>query len=503
VGGLYEEDETVPAPWRPRLDPASPADTETMAAAPRPPAPPTPRRPRRSFPTAAAGLIVAVAVLLGVAIGHDVWSPSSPSTQVAENGVGSGQSQFPAITPGGSGAGGSGAGGYSGSAGSGSSPFGSGSSGGGSSSSSGGSGSSSAGSGSSSGAAANPGSGAPANAESIAAKVDPALVDVNSTFSYQNAKGAGTGIVLTSNGEILTNNHVVDGASSISVTDVGNGKTYSGTVVGYDSEKDIAVIQLADASGLQTAKLGDSSTAAAGDPVVAIGNAGGTGGTPSTAAGSITATNQSITAGDEIDGSSEQLSGLIETNADVQAGDSGGSLVNSSGEVIGVDTAASEGFSFRSAAAASEGFAIPINQALTLASQIESGQGSSTVHIGPTAFLGVLVSASNEQQTSQGGGSFNGGSYSYSYSYGSGGTGGSTTSGAQIDGVTSGDAAEKAGLVQGDTITSLNGQTVDSPATLTKLIVGLKPGQSVQLGWVDSSGQSHTTTVVLGTGPPA
>ena len=212
---------------------------------------------------------------------------------------------------------------------------------------------------SSSGGSTTTGGGAPANAESIAAKVDPALVDINSTFGSEGAKGAGTGIVLTANGEILTNNHVVDLATSISVTDIGNGKTYPATVVGYDSTKDIAVLQLQGASGLQTAKLGDSSTAAVGDPVVALGNAGGTGGTPSAAAGSITALNQSITAGDDLDGSSEQLSGLIQTNADVQAGDSGGSLVNSSGEVIGVDTAASDGFSFRGGSRCQPGLCDP------------------------------------------------------------------------------------------------------------------------------------------------
>ncbi len=169
----------------------------------------------------------------------------------------------------------------------------------------------------------------------------PGLVDVNSTLGYEGASGAGTGIVLTSTGEILTNNHVIDGATSISVTDVGNGKTYKATVVGYDKSHDIAVLQLQGASGLKTAKIGDSSKATVGESVVAIGNAGGTGGTPSAAGGSIIALNQQITASDELGGASEQLTGLIEVNADVQPGDSGGSLVNSAGQVIGIDTAAS------------------------------------------------------------------------------------------------------------------------------------------------------------------
>ena len=179
----------------------------------------------------------------------------------------------------------------------------------------------------------------------IASRVDPGLVDVTSTLGYQGAKAMGTGIVLTSNGEILTNNHVINGATSVSVTDIGNGKTYKATVVGYDESQDIAVLQLSGASGLTTATTGDSSAVQVGENVVALGNAGGVGGTPSVAAGTVTALNQSITASDEGSGTSEQLSGLIETNADIQAGDSGGSLVNSYGQVIGVDTAASSGSS--------------------------------------------------------------------------------------------------------------------------------------------------------------
>ena len=162
----------------------------------------------------------------------------------------------------------------------------------------------------------------------IASKVDPGIVDVTSTLGYQQATAMGTGIVLTSNGEILTNNHVINGATAISVTDIGNGKTYKATVVGYDESHDIAVLQLSGASGLTTASTGDSSSVGVGDSVVALGNAGGVGGTPAVAAGTVTALNQSITASDESSSSSEQLTGLLETNANIQAGDSGGPLVN-------------------------------------------------------------------------------------------------------------------------------------------------------------------------------
>jgi len=320
--------------------------------------------------------------------------------------------------------------------------------------------------------------------------VTPGLVDVNSTFSYQGASGAGTGIVLTSNGEVITNNHVINGATSISVTDLGNGKTYKATVVGYDDTDDVAVLQLQNASGLTTASIGNSSSATVGEPIVAIGNAGGTGGTPTSAGGSITGLNQSVTASDALDGLSEQLTGLIGVNADVQPGDSGGPLVNSSGQVLGIDTAGSGGstFEFSGPSATSEAFAIPINTAISIAKQIESSQGTSTIHVGSTAFLGVTVSSSGSA----------GGIGSYF-----GGSGAPTTSGATIAGVVSGGAASEAGLVAGDVITSFDGQTVATSATLTHLLVPLHPGDKVAVSWTDSSGTSHTATVVLQSGPPA
>jgi S1-C subfamily serine protease len=123
----------------------------------------------------------------------------------------------------------------------------------------------------------------------IRAATNPGLVDVVTTLGYQGAKAAGTGVVLTSNGEVLTNNHVVKGATSIKAIDKGNGRTYTAKVVGYDASHDIAVIQLQHASGLQTANLGDSSTVRVGDKVVGIGNALGRGGTPAAATGKVTA----------------------------------------------------------------------------------------------------------------------------------------------------------------------------------------------------------------------
>ena len=346
---------------------------------------------------------------------------------------------------------------------------------------------------SSSGSAASsptPGAGAPSDVSGIAAKVAPALVDVNSTFNYQNAAGAGTGVVVSSDGEVITNNHVVNGATSISVTDVGNGKTYRASVVGYDASHDIAVLQLQGASGLTTASIGDSATASVGEPIVAVGNAGGAGGTPTSAGGAITGLNQSVTAGDDLNGTSEQLAGMIGVNANVQAGDSGGSLVNSAGQVLGIDTAGSSGSTsvdFSSQSSSAEAFAVPIDTAMSIANQIESGQGTSTIHVGSTAFLGVMTTSN----ASQGGTGF-------------GDSGASAgTAGVTVAGVVSGGAAAQAGLAQGDVITSFDGQTLSAASDLTKLLVPLHPGDKVQVGWVDSSGQSHTGTVDLGSGPPA
>jgi S1-C subfamily serine protease len=323
----------------------------------------------------------------------------------------------------------------------------------------------------------------------IAARVDPGLVDVVSTDGLQQATSAGTGIVLTSNGEILTNNHVIEGATAINVTDIGNGRTYTATVVGYDASHDVAVLQLQGASGLTVASLGDSSSVRVGDNVVALGNAGGKGGTPSVAAGTVTALNQSITASDEGSGTSEQLTGLIQTDADIQPGDSGGSLVNTYGQVIAIDTAASSSYQFQAQSSSGEqAYAIPINEAVSIANRIEAGTTSADVHIGATAFLGI------ETQPASSSG-FGGG-------FGSGGSG-TSGSGVTIEGTISGSPAANAGLTAGDEITSLGGQQVATAEDVTHVLVSYHPGDSISMTWLDQSGQSHTATLTLTAGPAA
>ena len=210
----------------------------------------------------------------------------------------------------------------------------------------------------------------------VADRVDPALVDINTTLGYEQAEAAGTGLVLTSDGEILTNNHVIEGSTSITATDIGNGHTYKAKVVGYDRSHDIAVIKLLNASGLQTVTLGNSSAAVTGQKVVALGNAGGKGGRPSVVAGHVTGLNAAITASDASAGTSEKLTGLIRHNAAIQPGDSGGPLADTTGDVIGINTAASsQNFQF-SGPQSTQGFAIPINRAIAIAKQINTGQAS-------------------------------------------------------------------------------------------------------------------------------
>ncbi|NNC11963.1 PDZ domain-containing protein [Planctomonas sp. JC2975] len=322
------------------------------------------------------------------------------------------------------------------------------------------------------------------------------VVVIDTTLSYEGSEAAGTGIVLTSSGEILTNNHVVDGSTSISVTVVSTGKTYTASVVGTDATDDVAVLQLSGASGLATATL-DNGSVSVGDDVTAVGNAGGTG-TLTAADGTVTGTDKSITTQAEGVVASESLTGLIETDAGIQAGDSGGPLLDAQGEVIGIDTAAS------ASSSVSDGYAIPIGNALDIAKQIESGRASSTITIGLPAFLGVEV-ASDSSDYGYSGSQGDQGGQGYLGGQGYSGSQGSTTSqaGAAIGGVIDGGPAASAGIVAGDTITAVNGTAIGSSSDLTTTLAQFHPGDSVSVTWTDSAGMSHTASVKLASGPAA
>jgi S1-C subfamily serine protease len=318
-------------------------------------------------------------------------------------------------------------------------------------------------------AQSNPASAADTSTGSATAAQQVGVVDIDTVLRYQVAEAAGTGMVLTSSGEVLTNNHVIEGATSIKVTVVSTGATYTAKVVGTDPSDDVAVLQLQGASGLQTAKIDNSSDVSVGDAVTAVGNAGGVGGTPSAAKGSVVALNQTLTASNENGSNPETLTGMIEINAPVVSGDSGGPLYDSHNDVVGMDTAASANFGAGAGAGQTVAYAIPISKALSIADKIEAGQASSRIHIGNPAFLGVSL------QDSEGG--------------------------PVVASIANGTPAASSGLQVGDVITSVDGKSVSSAQALSTTIAGHRPGDRISLGWTDTSGQSHTATITLATGP--
>jgi S1-C subfamily serine protease len=297
-------------------------------------------------------------------------------------------------------------------------------------------------------------------------------------LGYDGASAAGTGIVLTSDGLVLTNNHVIDGSTAITVTVATTGKTYTATVVGTDVTDDVALLKLQGASGLTTAAQDTHGLPAVGAGVTAVGNASG-GGMLMAAGGVVTQLNSSVTASSGYTVQGETLGGMIEFDAAVVAGDSGGALLNKQGEVVGITTAASVG------SATIVAYAIPIDNALAIANKIETGDQSGGVVLGYPAFLGVAVAN-------------NGGAMP-----GLGSSGLGTVAGAQLAHVYAGTPAASAGLVAGDAIIAIDGVAVTSADGLLAAISSHKPGDSVRLTWTDSSGSTHSATVKLAQGPAA
>jgi S1-C subfamily serine protease len=373
-------------------------------------------------------------------------------------------------------------------------------------------------------------------------KVEPSLVIINTTLQYSSEQAAGTGMVLNSTGLILTNNHVIENATKITATSVATGKTYPAKVVGYDVTGDVAEIQLQGVSGLRPITPANPATIKSGLPVVAMGNAEGQSQiVPAT--GQVTGTNQTITASDQGGTvTSETLHGMIQTNADIVAGDSGGPLANAAGQVIGMDTAGNEVTTPGQQSAS--GFAIPINTAMAVASQITGGHASSTIVVGYPPFIGIYIGegtdssptaqAQQEENGLGGNGGFGGGFGNGGGGGGFGGSGGggfggsgtgtgsgnsegcytnnasltvpetiaSVNSGTLVLGTICGSPAAAAGLTAGSVITSAGGETVGSPASLTTAMSKYRPGAHISLTWVTPSGQTKTGTVTLTAGPP-
>jgi S1-C subfamily serine protease len=343
--------------------------------------------------------------------------------------------------------------------------------------------------------------------QAIFTKVKPGLVIISTTLQYDSEAAAGTGMVINADGLVLTNNHVIEESTAITATVVSTGKTYRATVVGYDQTGDVALIQLRNASGLTTVPIGNSSSVKVGNAVVALGNAEGQGAITAVP-GHVTALDQSITASDE--GSSttaENLNGMIQTNADIVPGDSGGPLASSAG-VIGMDTAGNDANDQQ----ASTGFAIPINTALSVARQIAGGHASSTVTIGYPPFVGIFVGSGSssspqaqaQQEEQQNGGGT--GSTAQCYTSNSDLTVPSAIApvsvGTLIIGTICGSPAASAGMTGGAVITAVNGQAIGSPDDLTGVLARFHPGDVISVTWVSPSGQRTTSSLHLTAGPP-
>lgn len=308
-----------------------------------------------------------------------------------------------------------------------------------------------------------------------AAGLKPGVVDISTTLGYKSEFGAGTGIVLSSSGVILTNNHVIRGATNVRVTDVDNGQTYPATVVGYDIAHDVAVLKLTGASGLKTMTLGSTPRLKVGQAVRAIGNAGGIGVRLRVASGRVTALHRPITARDA-DGSLEPLRDMIQTNAPTQAGDSGGPLIDAAGNVVGMNTAGLDGLELPAGQHGAVAYAIPIAGALSIAHMIETGHLTPTNHIGPTPLLGIDVLTGA-------------------------GAGSRQARGVRINLVLPGSPAQKAGLAPGDLIIRVGRKPVSSPAALTSSLIHNAPKDTVAVVWINRDGATRRGHVHLGTGP--
>ncbi|UVI36256.1 S1C family serine protease [Brevibacterium spongiae] len=434
--------------------------TETTAAAV------TGSRPRRRrLALAVTGAAAALALSIGTAAGL----PAAAATHVGTVAAGTaipftGQPTNPRQ-------GGSGQGGYSG----GTTPGGSGSYGGGTQSP----GTSQGGDGSSQ-----------QDATPASAKESTGVVLIDTQLGYENAEAAGTGMVLSKDGLVLTNNHVIADSTKIAVTVATTGKTYKASVVGSDATKDVAVLKLKGASDLTPATI-DNDSVSVGDDVTAVGNSEG-GGQLQAADGAVTDLGASVTTTAQGTEDSETLDGMIQVQADIVSGDSGGALLDDQGEVVGMNTAASSG------SAVVTGYAIPIESALSTAESIIAGEQTSTNTLGYPAFLGIGVGQSGKQDQS-GGQSQSGSAGSQ---YGQSGAS-SQTDGATVAGVYEDTPAAQAGLTAGDTITAIDSTPITDGTSLSNAISEHKPGDTVSLTWTDASGQSHTSKVTLTEGPAA
>ncbi|MGH2554629.1 MAG: trypsin-like peptidase domain-containing protein [Actinomycetota bacterium] len=321
--------------------------------------------------------------------------------------------------------------------------------------------------------------------EAITDKVTPAVVDITTVLgtpgsdpgTEPRARASGTGMLLTSSGQVLTNNHVIAGATSISIAVEGRSDAFTATVIGVNPSDDVALLQIQGVSGLPTVTLADSSNVRVGQRVVAIGNALGRGGEPTATSGSVTALGRTVTIRRST-GGVESLTNLIQFDAPISPGESGGPLVNEAGEVIGMITAAATS---RPRDTVSEvGYSIPTNAALGIVNEIRAGRESDEILLGQRGFLGVGVRNMEPGDATR--------------------LGLNANSGALVVEVLSGTPAEDAGITTESVITAIDGQRIDSADDLGPAIHSHEPGDRISVTWVDGNG-SHTATVTLIAGP--
>lgn len=314
------------------------------------------------------------------------------------------------------------------------------------------------------------------------------VVIIETVLGYQESEAAGTGIVLTSDGLVVTNDHVIEGSTSITVTVAATGETYGATVLGTDSSSDIAVLQLDGATGLETVTIDDDDDLALGDEVIAVGNALGAG-ELTAAYGTVTDLDATITAASQ--GVATTLDGLIEIDADVVSGDSGGPLLDDEGEVIGITTAASSGTSDIT------GYAVDIDDALVVVEYVVAGVETDTNTIGFPAFLGVALRSTAPSSAATPGAATGPGPRGARQQASTTDSGGAAT----IAGVYDGTPAAEAGLEAGDTIIAIDAVEVADGDTLAAILAGYAPGDEVTITWTDDSGTIESATVTLIEGP--
>jgi S1-C subfamily serine protease len=312
----------------------------------------------------------------------------------------------------------------------------------------------------------------------IAANVAPAIVNIVSITDQ--GVGAGTGMIISSNGLVLTNHHVISGARELHLEVEANGENHDAHVVGYAIDDDVALVQIEGVSGLST--IAPQRDVLVDDGVLVLGNAGGHGGEPKVSEGHVVALGEQITATDQTGQSAERLEDMIRIAAPVQPGQSGGAVVNADGQVVGMTTAAATNGRFRLGFgdAADEAYAIPIARALSVVDEIQGGESTDSVHVGPRAILGVEIQGQLFPPSGPG----------------------SETGGVTVSGVTADGPADGAGLTEGSTIIGIGGTPVATADDITRAMNRLEPDDRVEVTWLDPSGERTSATVRLAEGPP-